>query len=228
VYQLLVADAQIGQHDFMINGDLGVTEVTCFVAGTRIATIAGEVAVEALKTGDRVLTMSGPSRPVRWIGYRHLDLTRHPVPDRVRPIRIRRGAFADNVPRRDLFLSPDHAVFVDDVLIPIKRLINGTSIEHVPMDEVTYYHIELPQHDVLLAEGMPAESYLDVGDRFNFANGGGPIALHPEFSERRWDTALLWEALGCARLIVTGRELDAARTLVNSRAATVAPVANAA
>ena len=71
--------------------------------------------------------------------------------------------FGDGLPRRDLWLSPDHAVFVDDVLIPIKRLINSTSIEQVPMDQITYYHVELEHHDVLLAEGLPAESYLDTG-----------------------------------------------------------------
>ena len=81
---------------------------------------------------------------------------------------------------------------------------------------------------MLLAEGLPAESYLDTGDRFNFSNGGGPIALHPEFSKRRWDTAHIWEALGCARLIVTSPELDAARALVNSRAGAVALAASAA
>jgi hypothetical protein len=132
---------------------------------------------------------------------------------------VRAGAFAEGLPRRNLWLSPDHAVYTSDVLIPIKRLANGTSIEQVPLDEVTYYHVELDDHDVLLAEGLPVESYLDTGGRFNFENGGGPIALHPDFSMCRQDTAHMWEALGCARLIVAGPELDAARALINSRAA---------
>ena len=82
-------------------------------------------------------------------------------------------AFGPGQPRRDLFLSPDHAVYVGAVLVPAKYLINGTSITQVMADEVTYHHVELPRHDVLLAEGLPAESYLDLGDRSNFANGGG-------------------------------------------------------
>jgi hypothetical protein len=113
-------------------------------------------------------------------------------------------------------------VFVYDVLIPIKRLINGTSIAQVPLDEVKYYHVELACHDVLLAEGVPAESYLDTGGRCNFANDRGPIALYPDFSARRYDTAHIWEALGCARLMFTGPEVNAARLVVNSRAADTA------
>jgi len=61
------------------------------------------------------------------------------------------------------------------------------------MDEVTYYHVELDDHDLLLAEGLPVESYLDTGDRSNFENGGGPIALHPDFSTRRQATAHMWK-----------------------------------
>ena len=142
--------------------DQGPTDqvnLACFAAGTRLATMFGDVAVEDLRTGDRVRAMPGNRLvPIVWIGHRHIDCTRHADPDSVWPVCVRAGAFGDAVPHRDLRLSPDHAVFVDDVLIPIKRLINGTTIERVPMDEVTYYHIELLHHDVLLAEGLPAES----------------------------------------------------------------------
>jgi hypothetical protein len=171
------------------------------------------VPVEQLVEGDLALTYQGVAVLVQWIGYRHVSCRRHPKPEKVWPVRVAAGAFGDNLPHRDLWLSPDHAVYVDDVLIPIKHLINGTSIAQVPTDQVTYYHIELPQHDVLLAEGMPAESYLDTGDRSRFANGGQPIKLHPDFSSRTW------EAMGCAPLIVTGPQLLATRQRVNARAA---------
>ena len=78
----------------------------------------------------------------------------------------------------------------------------------VPVERVTYHHIELAQHDVLLAEGLPAESFLDMRDGTNYANRPGPIRLYPDFSVR------MWEAFGCARLVVTGPELAAARLLV--------------
>jgi hypothetical protein len=198
--------------------------VGCFAAGTRIATPGGEVAVEVLRVGDRVVSVFGGIVPVMWLGRRRVDCRRHNRPAKVWPVCVHAGAFGDGLPHRDLWLSPDHAVFVDDVLIPIRRLINGTSIEQVPMDQATYYHVELERHDVLLADGLPAESYLNTGDRCNFETRGGPIALHPEFSTRRSDTALIWEAFGCARLIVIGPELERVRRRVSSRAAVLATV----
>jgi len=82
--------------------------------------------------------------------------------------------------------------------------VNGASVTQVPTEPVTYHHIELPQHDVVLAQGLPAESFLDVEDGSNYARGPGPIRLYPDF------TARMWDAFGCARLIVTGPELAAA------------------
>lgn len=102
-------------------------------------------------------------------------------------------------------LSPDHAVLIDDVLIPVKYLINGSSIAQTPVDAVTYYHVELSHHDVLLAEGLPTESYLDTGDRAAFTNAGDVVALHPDFGVRQWDAA------ACAPLIVTGSRLASVR-----------------
>jgi len=128
-----------------------------------------------------VVTHAGVMKPICWIGHRTVDCRRHPRPEAVWPVRVTAGAFGDGLPCRDLFLSPDHAVFVDRVLIPIKHLINGASIARFPVDAVTYYHLELDRHDVVLAEGLPAESYLDTGNRAIFANGGGAMQLHPAF-----------------------------------------------
>jgi hypothetical protein len=108
-------------------------------------------------------------------------------------------------------------VLVDDVLIPIKYLINGTSIAQVPMETITYYHVELPHHDVIEAERLPTESYLDSGSRANFANAQAPVALHADFASIRW------EAEGCARMIVTGTRLDAVRKWLNALAMNMAP-----
>lgn len=178
--------------------------VPCFLAGTRIGTPEGWAAVEALSIGDTVLA-DGTGRDVIWIGHRVVDCARHPNPARVWPIRIEAGAFGPAEPRRPLFLSPDHAVFVDEVLIPVKHLVNGTTVTQIPMDRVAYYHVELARHGVLLAEGLPAESYLDTGDRSDFANGGGVVTLHPTFASLRR------EAGACAPLVVTGPKLDAVR-----------------
>jgi hypothetical protein len=164
-----------------------------------------------LAVGDQVqVLLDGPAAPIVWIGKRTVDCSRHPRPPLAWPVRISANAFGPGHPRWDLYLSPNHAVYVGEVLIPAKQLINGTSIAQVPMDHVTYYHIELPNHDVVLAEGLPVESYLDTGDRSSFASTAGPVQLFPDFS------AQMWEALGCARLVVTGPELDAARALLAS------------
>ena len=195
-------------HDAVTGNDF-ITAIACFAAGTRISTASGELAVESLAPGDQVQVVLGDGfQPVTWIGHRRVDCLHHPKPADVWPVRISADAFGAGLPRRDLFLSPDHAVYVGDVLIPVKFLINGTSITQVMVDQVTYYHVELPKHDVLLADGLPAESYLDAGDRSNFANAGGPIALYPDFSSR------IWEARGCAPLVVAGPELEAARQCV--------------
>jgi hypothetical protein len=117
-----------------------------------------------------------------WIGYRALDLLRHPDPDAVQPIVIRADAFSDGVPRRDLRVSPEHAVLIEGRLIPARLLVNGASIERdTGMRATTYYHVELDTHDILLVENLPAESYLDTGNRGSFTNGGVPLRLHPRF-----------------------------------------------
>jgi autotransporter passenger strand-loop-strand repeat protein len=154
----------------------------CYASGTLILTDHGEVAVEDLHIGDRLVTLSGAARPVRWIGRRHLDLRRHTAPELVQPIRIRADAFADGMPRRDLLVSPDHAVLLDGGLIAARRLANDASIQRdVQCQDVTYYHVELETHDILLAEALPAESYLDTGNRGMFENADAPLMLHPDF-----------------------------------------------
>ncbi len=190
-----------------------IVVLACFAAGTRIQTTNGQVAVEDLRPGDPIQARFGGVMPAVWIGRRRVDCRRHPRPAEVWPIRICAGAFGDGIPVRDLLLSPDHSVFVDDVMIPIKHLINGSTIGPEQCDEVTYFHVELARHDVVLAEGLATESYLDTGNRWNFENGGGPVVLHPDFAFR------LWEAMGCAPLIVTGPILAAVRSRLQRRAA---------
>jgi len=197
-----------------VNGSTDVTEVACFAAGTRIMTEHGDAVVETLRIGDPVRALlDGPTQPVVWIGERVVDCRRHPKPHLVWPVRVASGAFGPGQPHCDLFLSPDHAVYVNGVLIPIRCLINGQSVRQAPVDTVTYYHLELPRHDVLLAEGLPAESFLDMRDGSYRANRPGPVRLYTDYSLR------MWEAFGCARLVVTGPELAAARMLVEGFAA---------
>lgn len=163
-----------------------VATVTCFLDGTAVLTESGEVAVEALARGDSVITCTGGERriaPVRWIGRRRIDPAQHPRPAEILPIRLRRDSIADGVPHRDLLISPDHAVAIDGVLVLARMLVNGATILQEPISgPLVYYHIELDEHALLLAEGLPAESYLDTGNRASFDNTGGPVQLHPEFA----------------------------------------------
>jgi hypothetical protein len=144
--------------------------VPCFLPGTQIATPAGNVPVERLKPGDLVLTQRGDARPVIWLGEGRALATRGHR-SAATPVIVRKGALADNVPFRDLRITKGHSLYLDGALIPVEFLINHRSIlwdDHA--QEVHLYHIELSEHDVLLADGAPAESYRDDGNRWLFQN----------------------------------------------------------
>ena len=196
----------------------------CFAAGTRILTDRGEVAVERLHEGDHIVTaLNGGTAPIVWIGRRHVRPRQHPRPEAVRPVVVQPGAFGPGLPHRALRLSPDHAVFVDGVLIPVGLLINGHGIVQEDVTEVTYFHMELPEHEVLYAEGLACESYLATGDVTAFDNRAAAVALHPSFAP-----AAVWETRGCAPLIKTGALLDAVRERLSARTVPLAAVTRAA
>ncbi len=199
--------ADLGAYTLDIVGD-----IACFTAGTRILTPDGETEVEHLHVGDMVRTVTGDARPIIWIGRRTLQCARHPKPEQVWPIRVATDAFGPGLPRRALSLSPDHAVYAGGVLIPVKYLVNGTTIVQHRVATVRYFHIELDCHDVVLANSLPAESYLDTGDRARFENTGLPLILHPDFASRAW------EARGYAPLVIIGPEVDAARRALRMQA----------
>jgi hypothetical protein len=156
----------------MSNGYFVYTgSAACFYAGTMLATAEGEIAVEDITAGTLLKTASGEILPVRWVGRSEVS-TRFTDPLKVLPIRIKAGALAEGVPARDLLLSPDHAVFLNGVLVQAGALVNGVTItreENVP-ELFTYYHVELATHELLLAEGAEAESFVDNIDRMNFHN----------------------------------------------------------
>ncbi len=185
----------------------------CFATGTRIATTRGDIPVEALAVGDLALTADGGTAPVIWIGQRTVECTLHPRPHDVMPIRVAAGAFGD-LPVRDLLLSPDHAVWIDGALIPVRYLQNGASIHQHPVLRVTYWHVELPRHAVILAERLPAESYLDTGNRHAFSNGGPVVQMQPEFARA------VWAREGCAPLLTAGPALRAIRERLDAQART--------
>jgi hypothetical protein len=162
----------------------------CFARGTRLLTPAGYAPVEALRPGDPLVTLAGDIKPARWIGSRALDLAAHVRPDAVRPVRILPGALGPGVPARHVRLSPDHALLLRGLLVPVKLLVNGATIlRERNCQAVTYYHVELDRHDILLAEKLPVESYLDTGNRAMFETAAGVAHKSPVFGRgRQWDS----------------------------------------
>ena len=200
-----------------------ITLVPCFATGTAIATPQGEVAVETLRPGDQVLTVMGEALPIIWVGQRVIDCASHPEPERVRPICIQAHAFAQGAPHRDLLLSPDHAILAQGVLIPAKQLVNGTTIRQLDSLTVTYHHIELPRHAVIISEGLPTESYLDTGDRTTLGlRQAVPRERHAAGLQGP-EAQLIRDALACAPIRIVGPEVEQVRRRLGMRAG-AAPV----
>ncbi|MGR3803899.1 Hint domain-containing protein [Marinibacterium profundimaris] len=154
----------------------------CFGAGTLIATPSGARAVEDLRPGDPVLTADGRETAVKWVGRQ--VLSPRFAGDRACPVRVAKGALGQGLPHRDLVLTPDHALILDGLAINAGALVNGVTITLEPRqslpDRVTYYHVETEAHEVILANGAPAESYIDYVGRAAFDNYDEYLSLYGE------------------------------------------------
>ncbi len=165
--------------DTIINADTNPFTV-CFLPGTLIATPQGGRAVETLQPGDLVLLSDGRALPVRWLGVQTVERA-FADPLRSFPVRIAAGALGEGLPARDLFLSPDHALYLDGALVQAGALVNGTTVRRladVP-ETFRYVHVELDEHALLLAEGVPAESFLDTRADRRFDNAAERPAPAP-------------------------------------------------
>jgi len=190
--------------------DVTLSATPCFARGTRIATARGEIAVEALAIGEAVITARGEHRPIKWIGHRRVDCARHPRPAEAWPIRIAAGAFAEGSPSRDLYVSPEHAICVAGQLVRANLLLNDATIRQMRVASVEYWHVELESHDVLLAEGLAAESYLELGNRQSFENAE-TVALRADFTPQT-------DGLACLPVLAFGPGLIAIRASLLARA----------
>ena len=211
------------------SGDGAAISVLCFCADTMIATPRGEVAVQDLAVGDTVSTHRGMTRRIKWIGAGRVLATpgkRGPAT----PVIVRKDALANDVPNRDLHVTKGHSLFLNDVLIPVEFLVNHRSIVWDDRaQEVAVWHIELDTHDVLIANGAPAESYRDDGNRWLFQNASAdwhlpskppfaPILTSGPIVDTMWrdlldrcgtyDTAALTDEPDL-HLLVDGRRVDA-------------------
>jgi autotransporter-associated beta strand protein len=197
-----------------------VEEVTCYCRGTRILTDHGEVAVEELNIGDLLIT-AGAARPIKWIGQRSYAGWLAAGNAKVWPVSLAPGSLSDGVPARVLRVSPEHAILLDGALVPAGLLVNGTSIvKSAPLDEVHYYHVELDTHDIILAEGAAAESFVDDGSRGMFHNAAD---FHARYTEERQAPATF-----CAPRLVDGFALDALQRRLAARGRRLRPDGRAA
>ena len=173
-------DLAVGDGDGRLNY---VLNVVCFLAGTLIATPTGERPIETLQPGDLITTASGP-QPVKFISR-----TTHfaAILDRedLLPIRISRGAFGQLGPVRDLYVSPDHAILLEGHLLQASVLVNGTTITRTSLqhwrhqrDPIEYLNIELEQHQLITAEGLTVESFVDNLPRSDWDNYAAYLSLY--------------------------------------------------
>lgn len=148
----------------------GQDEPPCFVAGTLIDTPFGPRAVEDLRAGDRVLTRDQGEQVIRWAGARQLTFTGAEDFAKLQPIRLRKDSLGPGMPDRDVFLSPMHRVVVrdplvglltgnDEVMCPVRALVNGRSIVQETWARVSYHHLLLDDHQVLTSSGCDSESF---------------------------------------------------------------------
>ena len=171
----------------------------CFLKGTKILTAEGECRIEDLAIGDLLPTMLGWPRPVQWIGrysIKKSDPSKGWVKD-VLPVRIARSALAPDVPHADLYVTSHHNLLIDGVLVPAEMLINGTTItryEAGEYEEMEFFHVKLESHGVIYAEGVPAETLMNVDEVIRqFCRLPSPIwnardrgsSLRPDRPDRR-------------------------------------------
>jgi hypothetical protein len=188
----------------------------CYCRGTLVRTRHGEKAVESLEIGEEVRTVSGALRPIKWLGRRSYGGRFILGRKDVLPICIKAGALADNVPVRDLWVSPQHAMYFaaglrGGLLIESKDLVNGISILQAErVKTVDYFHIELETHDAIFAEGAASETFIDDDSRGIFHNAQEYAALYADTANRL--------AHYCAARLDAGHEVETVRRAIASRA----------
>src|SRR5262249_42987873 len=197
-------DIGVHLHDELgddVNVQVHEHDAPCYYRGTLIRTPRSEVKVEDLAIGDLVMTISGEGKPIKWIGRRSYAgefLAGNPA---VLPIVVRAGALAPEIPVRDLWLSPGHALLIDGVMVASEHLINGlTILQAKAVDQVEYFHLEFEAHEVILAEAAAAESYVECDNRHRFNNAREFAALYPNDTRASFSYCLPRLEAGMAKL----------------------------
>ena len=181
----------------------------CYCPGTLIRTEQGDVAVERIRIGDRLVTVTGEVKPVRWIGTRAFSARFAAANPAVRPVRFCAGSLGTDaagapVPSRDLLVSPRHAMLIDGVLVAAELLVNDrTIVREGRGQDVTYIHVELPDHDAIWAENAASETFVDDSNRGMFHNAASYADMYPD--------VVAAEPMFCAARVDSGTVLEAIR-----------------
>ncbi|MFQ5438168.1 MAG: Hint domain-containing protein, partial [Paracoccaceae bacterium] len=161
---------KIDVHSKNGSGDAGM-HITCFAAGTLIETGTGCIPIETVAADDPVLCGDGRIRPVRWISRRKVSAAELRLHPEFRPVRIRRSALGENIPREDLVVSPQHRILIRDwraemmfavpeVLVAAIHLVNDRDIlRESDKIEVIYYHLMFDEHQIVWSNGLESESF---------------------------------------------------------------------
>lgn len=144
--------------------------VPCFTPGTMIATPRGEIPVEDLRVGDRVITRDNGIQVIRWVGARRISAAEMNDAADLRAVRIGQGALGHGLPERDMTVSPQHRVLIanDDtalyfdereVLVAAKHLVGRPGIVRMGASDTVYVHVMFDNHEVILSDGAWTESF---------------------------------------------------------------------
>lgn len=187
------------------NGTFAPDAVPCFLRGTRVLTRIGYRPVEELRVGDELQTLDYGWLPLRWVGRRKMAPHQGRSADAATPVRIKPGALGPGLPARDVWVSPDHALFFRHHLIPAKALVDGVGVvrDHGIAD-VEYFHLLLDRHAVIFSEGLPTESYVPSENLRQFENGDTcPL-----------DLAVIFQLTDCFPRVAAGPLVESCKALI--------------
>lgn len=147
-----------------------VDRVVCFTPGTMIATPKGEVPVESLRHGDKVITRDNGLQEIRWIGKRDLGWQEFRANPHLQPVLVKAGSLGHGLPERDMMLSPNHRVLLTggrntlyfdehEVLVAAKHLVGMAGVQVAESQGTSYIHFMCDQHEVVLSNGAWTESF---------------------------------------------------------------------
>ncbi|MCK0103610.1 Hint domain-containing protein [Pseudohalocynthiibacter sp. F2068] len=210
---LLIDDASEGNAGGAVNETN--LAVPCFTPGTMLDAPDGPVPVETVATGDWLLTRDDGPQQVLWRGCLQLSALDLHIAPQLRPVMIRKGSLGPNRPSRDMVVSPQHRVLLDDwraeyfygeseLLVPAKHQINDQTIRRItPENGISYIHILFERHQIVFSDGLPSESYHPAPNNlgaFSQDTQEEFYALFPEFvaygpsarpSLKAWESAVL-------------------------------------